>query len=51
MDELLWLDKPFQKEMAGILVHLGLRSQRRWHQKPIEAQQWEMAPLVFSYSL
>jgi len=51
MDELLWPDKAFQKEMAGILFQLGFRSQRRWHQKPIEAQQWKMAPLAFSYSL
>jgi len=39
MDELLWPDKPFEKQTAGVFVQIGFRSQRKWLQKLIETEQ------------
>ena len=41
MDELLWPDKPFEKQTAGVFVQIGFRSQRKWLQKLIETEQWK----------
>src|SRR2546423_10903176 len=51
VDELCRPEKPFQKPLRALFVHIGQSFRGKWLQKPMEAQQWEMAPLAFSYSL
>ena len=51
IDELFRPGKPFQKPKRDIFVQMGLRLQSKWLKKPMETQLWEMASLVFSYSL
>jgi len=51
MDELVRPGKLFPKETAVVFIQIGFRSHSKWLKKPMEAEQWQVASLAFSYSL